>query len=73
MPSQPTQSDTFPRRWYLRVCPCGTIGSAGVPCAGFPGAWNEDQGDFDRRACLGETVEVVEVGKETLDAITFAT
>ena len=49
-----------PRRWYLRVCDCGFIGAAGTPCAGFPGAWNEEQSDFDRSGCLGEIVEVVE-------------
>ena len=50
-----------PRRWYLRVCPCGLIGSSGTSCAGFPGAWNEETDDFDRGACLAENVEVIEV------------
>ncbi len=49
------------RRWYLRVCPCGAITSAGTPCAGFPGAWDDELEDFSRSACLGEVVEVEEV------------
>ncbi len=55
------ENDTTPRRWYLRVCACGTVGLAGTPCAGFPGAWNEEAGDFYRVACIAEVVEVVEV------------
>lgn len=29
--------------------------------AGFPGAWDDEMGDFARSACLGEVVEVEEV------------
>ena len=57
---------TEPRRWYLRVCPCGALSLAGVQCAGFPGAWDEGRDDFERGTCLAEIVEVVEVLKEEL-------
>ncbi len=56
------EGELTPRRWYLRVCECGAVALAGTPCAGFPGAWNEETSDFDRVACIGEVVEVVEVG-----------
>lgn len=52
---------TEPRRWYLRVCPCGNVTTAGTPCAGFPGVWDELNDRHERGACLAEVVEVVEV------------
>jgi hypothetical protein len=43
----------------IRHCPCGNVGTPDVSCAGFPGVWNEERGDFERGACLGEDVEYV--------------
>lgn len=48
------------RSWLIKVCPCGQMAGADTQCAGFPGAWNADRGDYDRAACLAEIVEVVE-------------
>ena len=61
MPPPSQSNEAEPRRWRLLVCPCGTLAQADVACAGFPGQWDEDRSDFDRGACLGEIVEVVEV------------
>jgi hypothetical protein len=43
----------------IRHCPCGNVSTPDVPCAGFPGVWNEERGDFERGACLGEEAEYV--------------
>lgn len=54
--AQPT-----PRRWVLRICDCGVRSVDPHMCAGFPGIWDEELGDFQRGGCLAELVDVVEV------------